>query len=107
MSFETAAILAKAGIPVAIQSGFEQYVPRARVLLFEAGAAVANGMTPEQALAAITTTPAKIIGLDKRVGSLEKGKDADLVLYDGDPFEYTSHVCAVIIDGKVVSEECN
>ncbi|GHA73983.1 amidohydrolase family protein [Pontibacter akesuensis] len=106
MSFETAAILAKAGIPVAIQSGFEQYVPRARVLLFEASAAVANGMTPEQALAAVTSTPAKIIGQDKRVGSLEKGKDADLVLYDGDPFEYTSHVCAVIIDGKVVNNTC-
>jgi imidazolonepropionase-like amidohydrolase len=106
ISFETAGILAKAGVPVAIQSGFEQYVPRARVLLFEAGVAVANGMTPEHALAAITTTPAKLIGLEQRVGSLEKGKDADIVLFDGDPFEYTSHVCAVIIDGKVVNQEC-
>jgi imidazolonepropionase-like amidohydrolase len=107
MSFETAAILAKAGIPLAIQSGFEQYVPRARVILFEAGVAVANGMTTEQALGAITISPAKIIGLDKRVGSLEKGKDADIVLLDGDPFEYTTHVCAVIINGKVVSETCH
>ncbi|WP_439880368.1 amidohydrolase family protein [Pontibacter sp. MBLB2868] len=107
MSFDTAAILARAGIPVAIQSGFEQYVPRARVILFEAGVAVANGMTTDQALAAITIAPAKIIGLDKRIGSLEKGKDADVVLYDGDPFEYTSHVCTVIINGKVVNEECN
>ncbi|MEJ8756436.1 amidohydrolase family protein [Pontibacter sp. H259] len=106
ISFETAAILAKAGIPVAIQSGFEAYVPRARVLLFESSVAVANGMQPEQALAAITTTPSKIIGQDKRVGSLEKGKDADIVLFDGDPFEYTSHVCTVIVDGKVISEEC-
>lgn len=106
LSFETAGILAKAGIPVAIQSGFEAYVPRARVILFEAGVAVANGMSPDQALAAITTTPAKIIGLDKRVGSLAKGMDADLVLYDGDPFEYTTHVCTVLINGKVVSEEC-
>ncbi|RIJ43247.1 amidohydrolase [Pontibacter oryzae] len=106
MSFETASVLAKTGIPVAIKSGFEQYVPRARVLLFEASVAVANGMDTEQALAAITTTPAKIIGLDKRVGSLEKNKDADLVLFDGDPFEYTSHVCTVLINGKVVSEAC-
>ncbi|MFD2514699.1 amidohydrolase family protein [Pontibacter locisalis] len=106
MSFETAAVLARAGVPVAIQSGFEQYVPRARVILFEAGVAVANGMTTDQALAAVTTTPAKIIGLDKRIGSLEKGKDADVVLFDGDPFEYTSHVCAVIINGSVVNEEC-
>lgn len=106
MSFETAGVLAKAGIPVAIQSGFEAYVPRARVILFEASVAVANGMSTEEALAAITSTPAKIIGQDKRVGSLEKNKDADIVLYDGDPFEYTSHVCTVIIDGKVVSETC-
>ncbi|MBC5775630.1 amidohydrolase family protein [Pontibacter sp. KCTC 32443] len=106
MSFETAAILAKAGIPVAIQSGFEAYVPRARVLLFEASVAVANGMQPEQALAAITTAPSKMIGQDKRIGSLEKGKDADIVLFDGDPFEYTSHVCTVIVNGKVVNEKC-
>jgi len=106
MSFETAGVLAKAGIPVAIQSGFEAYVPRARVILFEASVAVANGMSTEQALASITSTPAKIIKQDKRVGSLEKNKDADIVLYDGNPFEYTSHVCTVIIDGKVVSEEC-
>ncbi|MDX5420253.1 MAG: amidohydrolase family protein [Hymenobacteraceae bacterium] len=106
LSFETAGILAKAGVPVAIQSGFEAYVPRARVILFEAGVAVANGMAPDQAMAAITSTPAKIMGLDKRVGALAKGMDGDLVLFDGDPFEYTSHVCTVLIDGKVVSEEC-
>jgi imidazolonepropionase-like amidohydrolase len=106
ISFETATLLTKAGIPVAIQSGFEAYVPRARVILFEAGVAVANGLSTEQALATITTNAARIIGQEKRIGSLEKGKDADLVLFDGDPFEYTSHVCAVIIDGKVVSEAC-
>lgn len=106
MSFETAGVLAKAGVPVAIQSGFEQYVPRARVILFEASVAVANGMNTDQALASITSTPASILGLEDRVGSLEKGKDADLVLFDGDPFEYTSHVCTVMINGKVVSEEC-
>lgn len=106
ISFETASVLAKAGIPVAIQSGFEQYVPRARVILFEASVALANGMTTEQALAAVTTTPAKILGQEERIGALAKGMDADVVLYDGDPFEYTTHVCTVIIDGKVVSEKC-
>ncbi|NEM96905.1 amidohydrolase family protein [Pontibacter burrus] len=106
ISFETAAVLANAGVPVAIQTGFEAYVPRARVFLFEASVAVANGMKPEQALAAITTTPAKMLGHEKRIGSLEKGKDADVVLFDGDPFEYTTHVCTVLVNGKVVSEEC-
>ncbi|MDW8467259.1 MAG: hypothetical protein RML35_14170 [Chloroherpetonaceae bacterium] len=41
------------------------------------------------------------------MGSIEKGKDADLVLFDGDPFEYTTHVCQVIINGRVVKETCN
>jgi imidazolonepropionase-like amidohydrolase len=42
-----------------------------------------------------------LLGLQNRIGSIEKGKDADIVLYNGDPFEYTTKVCMVIIDGKV------
>lgn len=105
-SFTTAATLVGAGIPVALQSGYEGYVPKTRVVLFEAGLAAANGLTMEQALATITTTPAEILGLSERAGSLEAGKDADLVLFDGDPFEYTTHVCHVLIGGAVVSETC-
>ena len=59
----------------------------------------------EQALATITIDPARILGVADRVGSLEVGKDGDLALYDGDPFEYTSHCIGVIIDGTVVSNE--
>ncbi len=106
VSFETAAKLQAANILFAIQSGFEGYVPKTRVILFEAAIAAANGLTFEQTLASVTISPAKILGLEKRIGSLEVGKDADVVLYDGDPFEYTSHVCTVIINGKVVSEMC-
>jgi imidazolonepropionase-like amidohydrolase len=105
-SMETAAKLRAAGIPFAIQSGHEGYVPKVRVVLFEAAIAMANGLTREQALASITIDAAKIIGVDKRVGSLEAGKDADIVLFDGDPFEYTTHVCGVIINGQIVSETC-
>ncbi len=105
MSVETAATLAEAGIPVAIQSGFESYVPKSRVVLFEAGIAAANGLGIDGALRAITITPAKILGIDSRVGSIEVGKDGDLALYDGDPFEYTTHCTAVVIEGAVVSEE--
>ena len=47
---------------------------------------------------------ARILGIDGRVGSLEVGKDADLALYDGDPFEYTTHCVATVIDGVVVFE---
>ena len=106
ITFETAAKLKAAGIPVAMQSGFEGYVPKTRVVLFEAAMAAANGMSFEDALATITIDAARIIGVDDRVGSLAAGKDADIVLFDGDPFEYTSHVCGVIIDGAVVSETC-
>ena len=105
-SFETAATLRDAGIPVAIQSGYESYVPKTRVVLFEAAVAAANGLGREDALRAVTLAPAEILGIADRVGSLMVGKDADLVLYDGDPFEYTSHVCTVIIDGEIAADEC-
>ncbi len=104
LSFETAAKLVKAGIPVAIQSGYESYVPKTRVILFEAGMAAANGLTFEQALGTITIEPAKILGVEDRVGSLAVGKDGDVALYDGDPFEYTTHCIGVVINGEIVSE---
>jgi imidazolonepropionase-like amidohydrolase len=104
MSMETASTLRKAGIPVALQSGYETYVPKTRVVLFEAALAAANGLTFDQALATVTIDAAKILGVDKRVGSLEAGKDGDLALFDGDPFEYVTHVVGVVIDGVVVSE---
>lgn len=102
-SFETASILRAAGIPVAIQSGYEAYVPKTRVVLFEAAVAAANGLKFEEALATITIDAAKILGVADRVGSLEPGKDADVAMFDGDPFEYTSHAVGVIINGKIVS----
>ncbi|MEX2190615.1 MAG: amidohydrolase family protein [Bacteroidota bacterium] len=105
-SFTTAAVLRKAGIRFALQSGFEGYVPKTRVVLFEAAIAAANGLTMEEALRTITIDAAAILGLEKRVGSIERGKDADLALFDGDPFEYTTRVCAVVINGTVVSETC-
>ena len=101
-SFETAGKLHKAGIPFAFQSGFEGYVPKTRIILFEAGIAVANGLPREAALQALTLDAAKILDMDHRIGSIAEGKDADLVLYDGDPFEYTTHITGVLVDGKVV-----
>lgn len=106
VSFETAAHLQKAGILFAIQSGYESYVPRTRIVLYEAAIAVANGLPVEHALASITLNAAQILGLERRLGSLETGKDADIVLFDGDPFEYATHVCGVVVDGTVVSETC-
>jgi imidazolonepropionase-like amidohydrolase len=105
LSFETAAKLRAAGIPVALQSGFEDYVPKTRIVLFEAALAASNGLTFEQALATITSDAAKVLGVDARVGSLQPGKDADIALYDGDPFEYTTHCIATVIDGRIVNTE--
>jgi imidazolonepropionase-like amidohydrolase len=104
LSMETAARLRDAGIPFALQSGYEDYVPKTRVVLFEAAVAAARGLTFEQALEAVTLGAARILGIDKRVGSLEPGKDGDVALFDGDPFEYTSHVTTVLIDGRIVNE---
>ncbi|MBS1793784.1 MAG: amidohydrolase family protein [Acidobacteria bacterium] len=103
-SMETAAKLKAAGITVAIQSGYEGYVPKTRIVLFEAALAAANGLSKRDALAAITIDAAKIIGLDQRIGSLAVGKDADLALYDGDPFEYLTHCTGTVVNGVVVSE---
>lgn len=104
LSLETAAKLKAAGITVALQSGYEGYVPKTRIVLFEAALAAANGLSRRDALAAITIDAAKILGLDSRIGSLEKGKDADLAMYDGDPFEYVTHCTGTIINGQIVSE---
>lgn len=104
LSFESAARLRAAGIRFALQSGYESYVPKTRVVLFEAGIAAANGLAFAEALAAITVDAAAILGVGDRVGSLERGKDGDVALFDGDPFEYSTHVTGVVIEGVVVSE---
>jgi imidazolonepropionase-like amidohydrolase len=104
LSMETASKLKQAGIPVALQSGYEIYVPKTRVVLFEAAATAANGLSQRDALAAITIDAARILGIENRVGSIEKGKDADLAMYDGDPFEYTTHCIGTIINGQIVSQ---
>ncbi len=105
LSLETPGALKKAGLRVALQSGYESYVPRTRVLLFEAAEAAAYGLAFEDALALVTLDAARLLGIEARVGSLEVGKDGDLALYDGDPFEYTTHCVGVVIEGVVVSSE--
>ena len=72
----------------------QQYLPLC------AGLAVKSGMDPFDALQAITINPAKHAGIEDRVGSLEAGKDADIVLCDGDPFEVSTKICAVFVNGK-------
>lgn len=100
-SYENAARLARAGIRIAIRSGYESYVPRSRLVLWEAAIASVNGLGFDAALRAITLGAAEVLGVDDRFGSLEVGKSGDVVLFDGDPFEYTSHVSAVVANGEL------
>lgn len=105
-NFENAAILADAGVTVAFMSGYEGYVPKVRVVLWEAAIAAANGLGAEATLSALTLDAAQILGISEQTGSIEAGKVADLVMFDGDPFEYSSHACLVLVAGELVSEEC-
>ncbi|MHC4545246.1 MAG: amidohydrolase family protein [Planctomycetota bacterium] len=93
------ALLAKAGVKFAITSPTDETIPD---LQFIAGYAVSRGLSPEDALKAVTITPAEILGLANRVGSIEKGKDADLVILTGEPLDVHSIVDKTLINGKVV-----
>jgi imidazolonepropionase-like amidohydrolase len=98
-TMELAKLLNDAKVPFALQSGYESYVPKTRVVLWEAGVAVGHGLPAEAALRALTIDAARVLGLEQRLGSLAAGKDADLALFDGDPFEYTTHCVGAILDG--------
>lgn len=100
LAMDTAKRLHDAGIRFALQSGYESYVPKTRVVLFEAAVAAGKGgLGFDAALRAVTIEAARILGIAARTGSLEVGKDADLALYDGDPFEFTTHCTGTVIDG--------
>lgn len=104
LSVETAAKLKAAGIPFSLQTGYEAYVPKTRIIVFEAAVAAANGLGFDAALACVTLDAAKLLGIADRTGSLEAGKDADLALFDGDPFEYTSHCTGTLVGGQVFAD---
>ena len=99
-NWETPGILAKAGCQVSIIT--DSPVISQEHLPLCAGMAVKAGMDPFQALQAITINPAKHAGIADRVGSLEVGKDADIVIADGCPFEVSTNIVEVLIDGKKV-----
>ena len=99
-TFATPGVLARAGVQVSIITDApvipEQY------LALCAGLAVKAGMDPFQALQAITINPARHLGIEDRVGSLEPGKDADILLTDADPMVSDTHIKAVILNGEQV-----
>ena len=100
MSFKAPGILSKAGIKVAIMTDHPvipvQYLPVCAAI------AVREGMDEMEALKAITINAAEITGIADRVGSLEAGKDADIVIFDGHPLDFRSKTVWVFIDGHAV-----
>ena len=95
--YACAARLQKAGVPFAIRSADSS---NARNLPYHAAMAAAYGLPREEALKAITVHPARILGVEDRIGSLSPGKAADFILTTGDPLEVVTDVVAVFIDGK-------
>ncbi len=100
MSWETPAVLSKLGLQVSIVTD-SPFVPQ-QYLPICAAYAVKNGMDEWEALKAITIHPAKHIGISDRVGSIEVGKDADLLIYDGSPLEVQSVLETVMINGEII-----
>jgi imidazolonepropionase-like amidohydrolase len=98
--FKTAGVLRKAGVTVAITT--DHPVSRIQHLPLCAALAAKEGLGEWDALRAITIDAARICRVDHRLGSLAVGKDADLVIYDGHPFDVFAKVCYTLVDGKIV-----
>ena len=103
---ENAGLLRRAGVTVILvtngDGGDERF--NARNIKYEAGNAVAYGMTHDDALQAITLAPAELFGISDRIGSLQAGRDANLVVWSGDPFEFSTQVEHVFIRGVEMKE---
>ena len=102
ISFEAPAILAKAGVKAALMT--DHPVIPSMYLPLEAALTVRAGLDETEALKSITIYAAEVNGIADRVGSLRTGKDADIVLYDGNPLDIRIVPCRVIVDGKTVFE---
>src|ERR1041385_6090792 len=103
---ENAAMLRRAGVKVVLVGNDDNDESHfnARNIKYEAGNAVAYGMSWDDALRAITLTPAELFGLSDRIGSLQAGRDANIVVWSGDPFEFSTQVEHVFIRGREVKE---
>ena len=97
--YDNAAALAKAGVKIVL---LEADTHNSRNLRQQAGNAVSYGLTWDQALRAVTLSPAEVFGVADRYGSLEPGKVANVVVWSGDPFEFTTGVEHVLIRGKEI-----
>lgn len=99
-SLRNPGILARAGVDLAITT--DHPVIPIHFLVYQAALSVKEGLDRDVALRAITTNPARILGLDDRVGSLQPGLDADIVLWSGDPLDVMSRALRVFVNGREV-----
>ncbi len=103
LTFETPAILNSAGLKIALMTDHPviplQYLPVCAAL------AAREGLNEEEALKAITINAAEVLGVDDRVGSIEVNKDADIVIYNGHPFDLRNKVKFVMVNGNIVKNE--
>jgi imidazolonepropionase-like amidohydrolase len=100
MAWNVAKLLTDEGVPVALSAHGGSGPMNS--LGNQAGYAMQGGLDFDKALAAVTSVPARFLGVEERVGTIEVGKDADLALWNGEPFQPTSRVIGVIIDGALV-----
>jgi imidazolonepropionase-like amidohydrolase len=99
---ENAALLRKAGVQVALSGVGESF--NVRNLKQHAGNAVAYGLSWDDALRAVTLAPAEILGVSTQIGTLQAGRDANLVVWDGDPFEFSTRAVHVFVHGREIRE---
>jgi imidazolonepropionase-like amidohydrolase len=99
---ENAALLRKAGVRVALSTGGESF--NVRNLKQHAGNAVAYGLSWDDALRAVTMAPAEILGVSANVGTLQPGRDANVVVWDGDPFEFSTRALRVLVHGREIHQ---
>ena len=102
LSFAAPRILEEAGIPFAMMT--DHPVIPIQFLPVQAGLAVREGLSEETAFRSITRYAAEIVGISDRVGTLEAGKDADITVFDGHPFDYKTHCVLTLINGKIVHD---
>ncbi|MFI5204728.1 MAG: amidohydrolase family protein [Flavobacteriales bacterium] len=106
MPFKSASLLQQAGVLYCIQNEGDQEATGLRNLPFQAGTCVAYGLTSEQALQAVTISPAKILGIDKEYGTLEPGKNATLFVSNGDALDMrTNKVTIILVNGAFISTD--
>ena len=99
------ALLEQAGVDVAFNT--DDFITDSRLLLRAAAIAVRHGMSREGALEALTLAPARMLGLEDRIGSLEAGKDADFVVLSGDPFSVYTTVEQTWVEGRLIYDRSN